>query len=307
MGRQRLAQPAPVDQDPVGVGRAHRQSVRREQVGQRAAEPGHARAPAGEVGGRQQLGQRRCGQAAHRPLRLAGAAASDEVRVGQHVAEAEAGAGQQLRQRPDHHGRAVPPRPSAGGQGEEGLVPDVRPLVGSGQEAARAVRVRAPQRSAPARVQPELGLVDAPADLGGDQCDGLGAAVGQEQPARLDTDRPGQRLRGGVRVRVGPCRGQVAGQHGRRVRCQRVQREREIEHRAGLQPERTGHGLPVATVRARGRQGHRAAHHRAHPISASAPASAAVTSPESRTAAPMSSTPGGRPAPRAGRSSVRSP
>ena len=167
-----------------------------------------AAAPRGEVGDGEQRLDDGGGQPVHRPPRLAG---GDPLGRGgrrrDHVAQPQPGAGPQLRQRAEAPGVVVTTRPRAGGQRPERLVPHRGDGRRPGQHAQRVRRVRPPPPGAGADdrqvapVQREL-RVDhlALPQLGGDEGDGLGAAVRQHQP--VGSTPMAAARRGGRRRRV---------------------------------------------------------------------------------------------------------
>ena len=302
-------------QDIVGVGRLRVEVVLVEERGEVGAEARNCGRPVGQVGGGQEVGHGGNGQPVHRPLGLAPADALDQLGVGaEHVAQAQPGAGEQLGERADDDGAVlgVAPRPAPGGELVEGLVPHAGPLVGGGQPARRVVRVGAPARAAvAARMEGEVGLVGTAADLGGDEGDGLRAAVGQQQPVGPDGDDCGQLGGRAGRIGVATERIEVLGHDLARVRRHRVEAGGQVEHRGRVDAERSGQPCAVAAVAAGRGDGHRHRRVLLPRRSAASPARPAAvrraTSPARWTAAAMSRASGGRPAPRGGRSSTRPP
>ena len=228
----------------------------------------HAGAPAGQVDGLEQLGQARRHEPPTAHGRLAGpAAGSTRSGVAQHVAEAQAGAGQQLRERSHHDARR---RPSSSARWPAGRTPRPRrrPLSSArGQEAARAVRVRAPQRPAPrgGAARTRARRPGRPARRRRARWPRRRRWSAAAAPGRRPSPGPAPPSR-----RPGPGRRAAAPRWrattGHRVRRQRVERLREVEHRVGVQPERAGHGPAVAAVGSpRAGSRHRATHQRSAP------------------------------------------
>ena len=160
----------------------------------------------------------------------------------------------------------------------------------------------------------ELGLVHVPTDHPGHQGNGLGAAVGEKKACGVDPHGIGQRPGGRPSVGITAKGGEMAFEHGHRIRGHGIERHGEIEDGLDLQPERLRHGNGIATVRSHRHRGHGAgspARRRARtaPAARSIRASATRTSRRSRTARSMSPASGGRPvalAPAAARGARRS-
>ncbi len=164
-------------------------------------------------------------------------------------------------------------------------------------------------------MQGELRFVDPPAQDRGDQTDGFGAAVGQQQPAPVHPHGAGQGGGGGRPIRVVPDRTQVAGHHRDGVGRHRVEREGQVEHPVGVQPQRRGDSRAVPSVGpgpgdprwADGWPHRRVLRHGSVPAASRPAAMAEPTSWDSRTARWMSRGSTARPSPSGGRSSTRSP
>ena len=98
-------------------------------------------------------------------------------------------------------------------------------------------------------MQTEFGLGPNPAaDFLGHQRDGLAAPIGQDDALGVDADGVGQEPGGFPRVGVSTHSIEMAGQHRRHIRSERIWALRQVEDGLGVDTQRPGNARAVSAV-----------------------------------------------------------